>query len=102
MITAAALTFPRLQASVTSLSRQCDAPVRRTAVTCNDAIQVTIYSCRISTATNGNSGLPGTLSWIFMALTALVGVPLACAVAVLSTGCMRSTGSSAGPWPMPS
>jgi hypothetical protein len=56
----------------------------------------------ISTATNGNSGLPGTLSWIFMALTALVGVPLACAVAVLSTGCMRSTGSSAGPWPMPS
>jgi hypothetical protein len=37
----------------------------------------------ISTATNGNSGLPGTLSWIFMALTALVGVPLACAVAVL-------------------
>jgi hypothetical protein len=37
----------------------------------------------ISVATNGNSGLPGTLSWIFMALTALVGVPLACAVAVL-------------------
>ena len=37
----------------------------------------------ISAATNGNSGLPGTLSWIFMALTALVGVPLACAVAVL-------------------
>ena len=30
-----------------------------------------------------NSGLPGTLSWIFMALTALVGGPLACAVAVL-------------------
>jgi hypothetical protein len=26
MITAAALTFPRLQATVTSLSRQCDAP----------------------------------------------------------------------------
>ena len=48
MITAAALTFPRLQASVTSLSRQCDTPVRRTAVTCNDATQVTIYSCRIS------------------------------------------------------
>jgi hypothetical protein len=37
----------------------------------------------ISAATNGNSGLPGTLSWIFMALTALVGVPLACGVAVL-------------------
>jgi hypothetical protein len=48
MITAAALTFPRLQASVASLSRQWDAPVRHTAVTCNDAIQVTIYSCRIS------------------------------------------------------
>ena len=37
----------------------------------------------ISTATNGNSGLPGALSWIFMVLTALVGIPLACAVAVL-------------------
>jgi hypothetical protein len=47
MITAAALTFPRFHASVTSLSRQCDAPVHRTAVTCDDATQVTIYSCRI-------------------------------------------------------
>jgi len=37
----------------------------------------------VSVATNGHSGLAGTLSWIFMVLTALVGVPLACAVAVL-------------------
>jgi len=37
----------------------------------------------ISMATNGNSGPAGTLSWILTALTALVGVPLACAVAVL-------------------
>jgi hypothetical protein len=34
-------------------------------------------------ATNGNSGWLGTLSWILMALTPLVGIPLACAVAVL-------------------
>jgi hypothetical protein len=46
MITAAALAVPRLQASVTSMSGQCDAPVWRTAVTCNDATRVTIYSCR--------------------------------------------------------
>src|SRR6202522_1339218 len=45
MITAAALTFPRLQATVTSSSRQRDAPVRRTAATCNDT-QITIYNCR--------------------------------------------------------
>jgi hypothetical protein len=37
----------------------------------------------ISAATNGNSGLAGTLSWIVMVLSALVGVPLACAAAVL-------------------
>jgi hypothetical protein len=36
-----------------------------------------------SLATNGNSGWLGTLSWILMALTPLVGIPLACAVAVL-------------------
>ena len=36
-----------------------------------------------SLATNGNTGWLGTLSWILMALTPLVGIPLACAVAVL-------------------
>jgi len=46
MITAAALTFPHFRASGASVSGQRDAPVRRTAVTCNDAIQVTIYNCR--------------------------------------------------------
>jgi hypothetical protein len=46
MITAAALTFPHLQACVTILSGQCDAPVRQTVVTCSNAIQVTIYNCR--------------------------------------------------------
>jgi hypothetical protein len=50
MITAAALTFPHLQARVTSLSGQCDAPVRQTVVTCSNAIQVTIYNCRIKAA----------------------------------------------------
>jgi hypothetical protein len=30
----------------TGVRRATRAPVRRTAVTCNDAIQVTIYSCR--------------------------------------------------------
>ena len=48
MITAAALPFPHHQACVTSLSGQYDAPARRTVVTCSDAIQVTIYNCRIS------------------------------------------------------
>ena len=37
---------PRLRASVTTMSGQRDAPVWRTAVTCNDAIRVTIYNCR--------------------------------------------------------
>jgi len=46
MITAAALTFPRLQALVTSLPGQRDVPVPQEAVTSNDAIQVTIYNCR--------------------------------------------------------
>jgi hypothetical protein len=46
MITAAALTFPRLQASVTSLSRQPDASARQTDVTCSNATQITIYNCR--------------------------------------------------------
>jgi len=31
---------------VTSMSGQCDMTVRRTAATCNNAIQVTIYNCR--------------------------------------------------------
>jgi hypothetical protein len=53
MITAAALAFPRLRASVTSMSGQCDAPVWQTAVTCNDAIRVTIYSCRNRSACGG-------------------------------------------------
>jgi hypothetical protein len=39
----------RHRAPVTSMSGQCDMPVRRTAVTCNNAIQVTIYNCRNST-----------------------------------------------------
>jgi len=51
MITAAALTFPHFRASGASVSGQRDAPVRRTAVTCNDAIQVTIYNCRIRMST---------------------------------------------------
>jgi len=38
----------RHRAPVTSMSGQCDMPVRRTAATCNNAIQVTIYNCRIS------------------------------------------------------
>jgi hypothetical protein len=46
MITAAALTFPRLQACVTSLSRQPDAPRAATVVTCSNATQITIYNCR--------------------------------------------------------
>ena len=36
----------RHRAPVTSMSGQCDMPVRRTAATCNNAIQVTIYNCR--------------------------------------------------------
>ena len=47
MITAAALTFPRLQACVTTLSGHSDAPVRQTVVTCSNTIQITIYNCRI-------------------------------------------------------
>ena len=48
MITAAAHQIPHLQACVTSLSGPCDAPARRTVVTSINAIQVTIYNCRIS------------------------------------------------------
>jgi hypothetical protein len=54
MITAAALTFPHFRASGTSVSGQRDAPVRRTAVTCNDTIQVTIYNCRIRAVMAGD------------------------------------------------
>ena len=61
MITAAAHTFPHLQACVTSLPGQCDAPVRQTVVTCSNAIQVTIYNCRKSGSywvAGGNQGIP--------------------------------------------
>jgi hypothetical protein len=44
MITAAALTFPRLQARVTTLSGHSDAPERQTVVTCSNTIQITIYN----------------------------------------------------------
>ena len=47
MITAAAPAFPHLRPSVTSVSGQRDAPrCGETAVTCSNAIQVTIYNCR--------------------------------------------------------
>jgi hypothetical protein len=46
MITAAALTFPRFHACVTSLSGQPDASARQTDVTCSNATQITIYNCR--------------------------------------------------------
>jgi len=59
MITAAALTFPHLQACVTSLSGPCDAPVRQTVVTCSNAIQVTIYNCR-----NSAGSIPVTRSTV--------------------------------------
>jgi hypothetical protein len=41
------LVQARHRAPVTSMQGQCDVPVRRTAVTCNNTIQVTIYNCRI-------------------------------------------------------
>jgi hypothetical protein len=47
MITAAALTFPRFHACVTSSSGQPDAPGAATVVTCSNVTQVTIYNCRI-------------------------------------------------------
>jgi pyruvate-formate lyase len=40
------LVQARHRAPVTSMSGQCDVPVQRTAATCNNAIQVTIYNCR--------------------------------------------------------
>jgi len=46
MIAAAAPAFPHLLASAASVSVQRGTPARQTAVTCNDAIQVTIYNCR--------------------------------------------------------
>jgi hypothetical protein len=46
MITAAAFTFPRLRALVTTMSDHRDASVSQAAMTSNDATQVTIYNCR--------------------------------------------------------
>ena len=48
MITAAALTFPALAASVTRASGQRDPTPDGAAVTCGYAAKVTIYSCRNS------------------------------------------------------
>ena len=70
MITAAALTFPHLQACVTSLSGPCDAPVRQTVVTCSNAIQVTIYNCRINAT--------GTATNAWFSVTDLLFIGLAC------------------------
>jgi hypothetical protein len=47
MTTAAALAFPRLHARVTSLSGPRDTPAQRTSLTCNNAIQIAIYSCHM-------------------------------------------------------
>ena len=56
MITAAALTFPRFHACVTSSSGQPDAPGAATVVTCSNVTQVTIYNCR---------NYPAGIFWIF-------------------------------------
>lgn len=48
MIAAAAPTFPHLRNRVATPPGQHRTPPRRPAVTCNNAIQVTIYNCRIS------------------------------------------------------
>jgi hypothetical protein len=46
MITAAAHIFPCFRRCVTTLSGQRDTAAQRTLVTCDNAIHVTIYSCR--------------------------------------------------------
>lgn len=55
MITAAALTFPRFHACVTSSSGQPDAPGAATVVTCSNVTQVTIYNCRIHVPAKGRN-----------------------------------------------